>query len=304
MKLLQGLSAAAYTPTHDDGSLNLGIIPDYAVHLSAMGVPSVFICGTTGESLSFTMKERIDLVEAWCPEAKQHNLTPMFHAGSACQLEAIEMASAGAAAGAEVIAAMAPPCIPPASVDDLVDFLQPIARAVGSKPFIFYDNPARSHVDFSPKLVIDALKQAIPNFAGVKLTRCDLQCLEQAIGSCADDAQVLFACDSMLLFGLQLGVEGAVGGSYNHSAGLFSRMMKAYAAGDMAAATVEHDQAVMMIDALQDHGIIAAGRYATSLYGLEVGTARPPLQALSDTAKIEITNALEALGMPEKLKTS
>ena len=304
MKLLEGLSAAAYTPTNDDGSLNLDVIPDYAAHLNHTGVPSVFISGTTGESLSFTMKERIELVEAWCPEAKEHNLVPMFHAGSACQLEAIEMAAAGSAAGAEVIAAMAPPCIPPASVDDLVDFLKPIAKAAGSKPFIFYDNPARSHVDFSPNLVLNAVKKAIPNFAGVKLTRCDLEALEQAIEACGEDGQVLFACDPMLLFGLQLGVEGAVGASFNHSAGLFNRMMKAYAAGDMAGATAEHDKAVIMVDALHDHGIIAAGRYATTLHGIEVGSARPPLQSLDDRACAEIANALEALGLPEKSKAS
>ncbi len=300
MKLLEGLSAAAYTPTNDDGSLNLDVIPDYAAHLNNTGVPSVFICGTTGESLSFTMKERIDLVEAWCPEARKNDLIPMFHAGSACQLEAIEMAAAAAAAGAEVIAAMAPPCIPPASVDDLVDFLKPIAKAAGSRAFIFYDNPARSHVDFSPNLVINAVKKAIPNFAGVKLTRCDLEALEQAIESCGEDGQVLFACDPMLLFGLQLGVEGAIGASYNHSAGLFNRMMQAYAAGDMAAATVEHDKAVIMIDALHDHGIIPAGRHATTLHGIEVGSSRPPLQSLSETACAEIANALEALGLPER----
>ena len=304
MKLLQGLSAAAYTPTNGDGSLNLDIIPDYAAHLKRSGVPSVFICGTTGESLSFTMKERIDLVEAWCPEARENNLIPMFHAGSACQIEAIEMAAAGSAAGADVIAAMAPPCIPPASVDDLVDFLRPIAKAAGSKPFIFYDNPARSHVDFSPKLVLNAIKKAIPNFAGVKLTRCDLECLEQAIEACGEDGQVLFACDQMLLFGLQLGVEASVNGSYNHSAGLFRRMMKAHAAGDMATATAEHDKAVSMIDVLHDHGIIAAGRYVTTLEGPDVGSARPPLQPLTDTQCVEIANALEALGLPERPSSS
>lgn len=304
MRLLQGLSAAAYTPTNNDGSLNIDVIPEYASHLKGSGVASVFVCGTTGESLSFTMRERIDLIEAWCPEARRASLTTMFHAGSACQLEAIEMAAAASSAGADVIAAMAPPCIPPASVDALIEFLVPISSAAGDTPFIFYDNPARAHVDFSPNVVLNKLKHSIPNFAGVKLTRCDLECLEQALEACGEDGQVLFACDQMLLFGLQLGVEGVVGGAYNHSAGMFNRMMTAHAAGDMASATAEHDKAIIMLDTLHDHGMIPAGRYATKLDGLDVGPPRPPLQSLSNASCVEIANALEAIGLPERSKTS
>ena len=64
MELIHGLTAATYTPTRDDGSLNPDVLEDYAKHLATAGVKSIFICGTTGESLSFTMKERIDLLEA------------------------------------------------------------------------------------------------------------------------------------------------------------------------------------------------------------------------------------------------
>ena len=205
MELIHGLTAATYTPTHDDGLLNTDILEDYAEHLAKADVKGIFICGTTGESLSFTMKERIDLMEAWCPVAMDHGLKVIFHVGSACQIEAIEMSKAAMSAGADIIAAMAPPCITPESVGDLVEFMKPIAKACGETPFLFYDNPSRSHVDFSPNLVLGEMMASIDNFAGVKLTRCDLESLEQAIDTCGDEAQVFFACDQMLLFGLQLG---------------------------------------------------------------------------------------------------
>ncbi|MDG2095726.1 MAG: dihydrodipicolinate synthase family protein [Phycisphaerales bacterium] len=300
MELLQGLSAATYTPTNDDGSLNLDVVPAYAEHLGKSAVNSVFICGTTGESVSFTMSERIDLIEAWCPEAKKQGLATIFHAGSPCQSEAIEMSKAAAAAGVDVIAAMAPPCIPPASVDDLVEFLKPIAKAAGETPFLFYDNPSRSHVDFPPTLTLDAMMGSIPNFAGVKLTRCDLENLEQAVETCGDDAQVIFACDQMLLFGLQLGVKSAIGAAYNHSAGLFQQMMNAHEAGDMITATAAHDKVVVMIDVLEDHGIIPAGRTVMKLAGLDLGPPRPPLRPITKRSAAELANALEALGLPDR----
>ena len=299
MELIHGLTAATYTPTRDDGSLNPDVLEDYAKHLATAGVKSIFICGTTGESLSFTMKERIDLLEAWCPFARNHGLKVIFHAGSACQVEAVELSKAAVGADVDIIAAMAPPCIPPRSVDDLVEFMKPIAKACRETPFLFYDNPSRSHVDFSPNLVLGEMMASIDNFAGVKLTRCDLESLEQAIDTCGDDAQVFFACDQMLLFGLQLGVKAAIGASYNHSAGLFQRMLHAHEAGDMATATAEHDKAVVMIDVLQDHGIIPAGRAMMTLSGLDLGPPRPPLRAMTMTATAELANAMEALGLPD-----
>ena len=106
MELIHGLTAATYTPTRDDGSLNPDVLEDYAKHLATAGVKSIFICGTTGESLSFTMKERIDLLEAWCPFARIHGLKVIFHAGSACQVEAVELSKAAVGADVDIIAAM------------------------------------------------------------------------------------------------------------------------------------------------------------------------------------------------------
>ena len=296
MRLLQGLAAAAYTPTHPDGSLNTSIIQEQARLYSNAGLKGVFVCGSTGEALSFTKQERIEILENWCPAAREHDLLSIIHVGGPCQQEAIEIAQAAASADAGAVAAMAPPFITPASLDDLCDFLAPIAKAAGDRPFLFYDNPARSHVDFSPGMAITALKNAIPSFAGVKLTRSDLEAAEAGLEACGEDAQLFFACDEMLLFALQLGVEAAIGASYNHSAGLFRRMMDAHADGDMAAATAEHDRAVVMIDVLYDHGIIPAGKAVMSLVGIDCGPPRPPLKPLTDEAFAEVGNALESLG--------
>ncbi|MDG2422429.1 MAG: dihydrodipicolinate synthase family protein [Phycisphaerales bacterium] len=299
MRLLQGLVAAAHTPTHEDGRLHPEAITKQADLYASAGLQGVFVCGSTGEALSFTKNERIKILETWCPAAKSNDLLSIIHVGGACQSEAIDISQAANSADADVVAAMAPPFIPPASIDDLVDFLAPIAKAAGDRPFLFYDNPARSHVDFAPGMVLTALKHAIPNFAGVKLTRSDLEATEAAIDACGEDAQVFFAADEMLLFALQLGIEAAIGASYNHSAGLFRRMMKAHQDGDMAAATAEHDRAVVMIDVLYDKGIIPAGKAMMSVVGIDCGPPRPPLKALTPQAFAEVSNAMEALGLPD-----
>ena len=56
---LKGLIAAVFTPMHEDGNLHLEMIDRYADYIAASGIPGVFVCGTTGESLSLTVAERM-----------------------------------------------------------------------------------------------------------------------------------------------------------------------------------------------------------------------------------------------------
>ena len=62
---LTGLIAAPHTPMNADGSLNPTIISAQAQLLQESGVSGAFICGTTGESLSLSVSERMAVMEAW-----------------------------------------------------------------------------------------------------------------------------------------------------------------------------------------------------------------------------------------------
>jgi N-acetylneuraminate lyase len=58
MQHLQGLIAAPFTPMHKDGSINTAIVPAYYEMLKTNGVNGAFICGSTGEGVSMTAKEK------------------------------------------------------------------------------------------------------------------------------------------------------------------------------------------------------------------------------------------------------
>ncbi len=60
-----GLVPAPHTPMHADGSVNLDTIDKQAELLIANGVSGVFVCGTTGEGMSLTVQERLDIAERW-----------------------------------------------------------------------------------------------------------------------------------------------------------------------------------------------------------------------------------------------
>ena len=62
---LKGLIAAPFTPMKPNGDLNLDLIPGYYAMLKANKVNGAFICGSTGEGVSMTAKEKLAVISAW-----------------------------------------------------------------------------------------------------------------------------------------------------------------------------------------------------------------------------------------------
>ena len=58
---LTGLTPATHTPFHPDGTLNLAVVEQQAEHMLANQIGTVFIGGSTGESHSLTLSERLAL---------------------------------------------------------------------------------------------------------------------------------------------------------------------------------------------------------------------------------------------------
>src|SRR5205085_10382034 len=104
---LLGLVAAPHTPMNADGSFNPSKISAQAQLLLESDVRGAFICGTTGESLSLTVSERVAVTEAWC-EAVDGKMPIVVHVGSNSLLEARVLAGHAAQCGVSAIAAMAP----------------------------------------------------------------------------------------------------------------------------------------------------------------------------------------------------
>jgi N-acetylneuraminate lyase len=61
---LSGLIAAPFTAMQADGSLNLSLIERQAKSLAENHVNGAFICGTTGEGMSLTTDERLQVETA------------------------------------------------------------------------------------------------------------------------------------------------------------------------------------------------------------------------------------------------
>ena len=289
-----GLIPAAYTSFAPDGTLDLGPVADMAALFAGQQLPAAFVCGTTGEAHSLTVAERKAVAERWRAVAPA-GLDVIVHVGHNCQRDAADLAAHACTIGAAAVAGLAPSYFRPASVDDLVDFLAPVAAAAGDLPFYYYVIPDMTGVRLPADAVFTALSARVPNFAGLKFTGSDLMRLQSCLALAGDGRDVLFGSDEMLLAAVALGARGAVGSTYNYAAPLYQRVLAHAAAGAWDAARAEQRKSVAIVGVLYRHGGLRVGKAIMKLIGIDCGPVRPPLRAVDDAELRAIRAGLAGL---------
>jgi N-acetylneuraminate lyase len=293
---LKGLIAATHSPMHRDGTLNLEAVALQSRHLLANRVAGAFVAGTTGESHSLTVAERQSLATCWAKVARGTPLKVIMHVGANCLADAQLLAAHAEQAGTHAIAALAPSYFRPPTVEHLVEFLAAIANAAPKTPFYFYDIPSWTGVQFPTVAFLDAAKQRIPTFAGVKFTNSDLTELQRALAFDGGRFDILWGCDESLLAGLALGCRGAVGSTYNFAAPIYHRVIAAFERGDLDEARQWQSHSVAMVGAIGRYGFTAAAKSVMGMVGVECGPARLPLAALCGEKASELKADLNAIG--------
>lgn len=298
--LLSGLIAAPYTPFAGDGRLNVARIPELAAALHRNGVRGAFVCGTTGEGTALTHDERRNVTEAWT-RARPAGLAVIVHVGHNCLAESAALAEHARAVGADAFA-MLPPSQPrPATLDDLIACCALVAAAAPELPFYYYHMPVATGVNFAMADFIRAAAPRIPNLAGVKFTYEHLMDFGQALAVDPARFVVLHGRDETLLAGLALGAKGAVGSTYNYAAPVYHRVMRAFAAGDIATARREQALAVRIVEVMVRHGGLAAGKAIMKLIGLDCGGMRLPQRSITPEAEAQLKADLTAIGYFEAI---
>lgn len=293
---LRGLVAAPFTPMFEDGSINYEVIEQLAASLTNNRVTGAFVCGTTGESLSLTVAERKLLASRW-KEASNRRLKLIVHVGHPSVEDAKDLAAHAQAIGADAIGCMAPSFFKPAKVEQLVDFCAKVAAAAPQLPFYFYHIPCITGVSIPMLEFLQCAADKIPTLAGVKFTYEDLMDFAACVRFQGGRYDMLFGRDEMMLAGLAVGAQGAVGSTFNYAAPVYHALMEAFAAGDMESALTAQAKANAMIAVLIKHGgSPAAGKAFMKYFGIDCGGSRSPLQTLSSMQYAALAADADAAG--------
>lgn len=292
----KGLVAAPFTPFKKSGAVDLGMIERLAASLESNRVAGAFVCGTTGEGVSMTTAERMKVAERWQASAGK-KLRVIVHVGHTSLGDSRALAAHAQKIGAAAVGCMAPFCFKPSKAEDLAAFCAEVAAAAPELPFYYYHIPCVTGVTVPAFDFLRAAADKIPNLAGIKFTHENLMDFAACVRWEGGRFDALFGRDEMLLAGLSVGAEGAIGSTYNYAAPVYHRIIAAYKRGDMAAAQAEQARANAMIAVLIRYGgMPPAGKAFMKAVGLDCGAVRLPLRPLTDAQAEALRAEAEAAG--------
>lgn len=286
----RGLIAAAFTPMNAAGEVDFSRMPAYAEWLAAAGVAGVFVNGTTAESQSLSVAERLETVAHWA-KAARGKLPIVVHVGCTALPDARVMAEHAQRVGAAGIAAHSPYFFKP-RMQELVGWCSAVAAAAPALPFYYYQIPAMTGVALPVAEFVTAARSAVKTLAGIKFTYEDLMDLQNVLQQEGERLNVLFGRDEILLAGLTLGCEGAVGSTYNFAAPVFHRVVAAHARGDRAEAQRQQSLGAAFITVMSKHGGLSAGKAMMKMVGFECGPCRLPMRTLTENEYGALREAL------------
>lgn len=273
MKHIKGIVPACITPFNDDNSVNYDMVKTLVDHYIDAGVGGLFINGSSAEFLTLTDEERKKLAETFLGAAAGR-VPVVVHVGSRDLSSAVELAKHAESIGADAIATLPPIDRASSTLDD--DFAWYKAVGAASRlPLYVYLRSDMGTSEVRPKEFLDRMKE-VPTFEGIKYGASNFHIAQGIKQQTEGRINVLTGPDELLLAGLVMGSDGAIGTTYNAFPNYAVAIYKGHQAGDIRAAEKLQAGLGELIDALIDEGVVLAGTKAIMReQGLAVGQCRP-----------------------------
>jgi len=295
---IKGVFAAALTPLNPDYSPSLESIPLYLDFLACRGCHGALILGTTGEGPSFSLKERVSIMQAAIKVREAH---PQFQllagTGTPSLEETINLTRTAFQFGMDGVVVLPPYYYRSAEDDGLFFWYASLMRrAVPEGATLFgYHIPAVSGVPLSLDLISRLLEGFPKQFAGIKDSSGD-PLHAKALGERFGEHLAVFSGNDRLF---SLALENAAAGCITALANLISpklRMLwQAYQQGE----ELEPIQGILSKGrAIIDNYPPAPSllKYLVSeLFDFDRWPVRPPLLPLPDHATETVMSDAVAL---------
>ncbi len=263
------VGVAMVTPFAPDGSLDIGKAVELATHLVDRGVDGLVISGTTGESPTTTVDEKLDLLTAVL-DAVGGRARITQGAGSYDTAESVRFAIEAAARGAHGLLVVTPYYSRPPQTGLLAHFTA-IADAT-ELPVLLYDIPPRSVVPIEHRTLLELARHR--HIVGVKDAKGDLN---SAAALMADAGlEYLSGEDALNLPWLAVGASGFVSVIGHLVPDRLRELLESVDKGDMVRAREINLSLIPLVNAMGRLGGVTMVKAALRIIGLDVGDPRLP----------------------------
>lgn len=288
MKKLYGVTAAMITPFTKEGEIDKKSLERLTKMLVEKGVHCLYPCGTTGEMLHLTEKERREAAETVI-SAAAGQARVFIHCGAARQEETEALLIHARAAGADG-AGIVTPLFLGVNEREMKEYYKRLSSLVPPDfPLYLYNIPQCAGNDLKPETAAE-IAVACENVAGIKYSYPDmLRTLEYLQ---IPSFSVLHGCDKMFAEILMMGCSGTVSGVAGVFPEPFTAVYDAWLKKDLDGMRRWQEICISFCDLLHCGTNMSWFKEALRLRGLCAGGMRAPQK---DLPKEETAGLLEAL---------
>ncbi len=292
MAEFKGLFPAIITPMTSEGELNEEAFRAVMEDNIQAGVHGFWVAGGTGESVYLTDDENRRIAEI-SADQNQGRVKNIMHVGAPSTVRAAMLAEHAAKQGVEAIC-----CVPPFFYRTTDDALVEHYRVVGAAadlPLFVYNLPQCTGVEVTPELMAK-IQEGVPQLSGLKHSGPDFH-------ATAAFARMGLNCfigsGRLMLPGLTVGAIGCIDGPPIAAPELWLDIWNAYTDGDLKRAEAAQ------VRANEFHLLVLRFAFPSGIkalvgerLGIDCGSGRPPLAALTPEEKAAIIEDAARLGLP------
>ncbi|MFW6309290.1 MAG: 4-hydroxy-tetrahydrodipicolinate synthase [bacterium] len=284
----EGIIVAMVTPMKSNEDIDEDRIRKLVNRYIEKGVHGIFCLSTNGEFFTLDMKEKTKIMEIVVEESRGR-IPVLAGTGGITTREVIELSKKAEKMKFDAVSVITPYFLTP-SQNELYDHYRKIAETV-SLPIILYNLPGRTGVCLEPDTV--AKLSEIDNIIGIKDSSGDFKKILRYINLTGEDFFVLSGNDSLILWTLLAGGDGAVSGMANIIPELVVSIYNYWQNGKTEKARLYQEKLRPLRDAMKLHTFPSLVKKAMEIQGCPVGPSRDPVSAPSTELAEKISEILE-----------
>ncbi|MBM7572080.1 4-hydroxy-tetrahydrodipicolinate synthase [Aquibacillus albus] len=274
---------AMVTPFDEHGNIDFDKTTELIEYLLNNGTDGLVVAGTTGESPTLTVQEKIKLFKH-VVKVVNKRVPVIAGTGNNNTQASIDLTKKAEGIGVDAVLLVTPYYNKPNQAG-LYEHFSKIAEQT-NLPIMLYNIPGRTVVSLSADTVIKLA--SIPNIVSIKESSGDLDAVSQIIEKTEDNFSVYSGDDSLTLPIMAIGGHGIVSVSSHVIGNEMQDMLDSFQKGDVIKAATIHRQLVPKMKGLFIAPSPTPVKAALRLKGLDVGNVRLPLVALSSSEEQQI----------------
>jgi 4-hydroxy-tetrahydrodipicolinate synthase len=287
---LHGTGAALVTPFKKDESIDFDGLKNLLESTAKKGVDYYVVQGTTGESVTTTAKEKIQILD-FVRTNNSHQLPIVYGIGGNNTTQVIETINETDLTGVDAILSVSPYYNKP-SQNGIIKHFEKIADA-SPVPVILYNVPGRTASNLSATTTLVLAKHK--NIIGVKEASGNVEQAMEISRRMPQDF-LLISGDDMLTVPLySIGAKGVISVLANAFGDVFKNMKDYAFAGNYDAASKEAFKLLELNPLMYSESNPVGIKHVLKLHGVCEHYARLPLLAPSTDLQAKIQNALKSL---------